>query len=167
MRRVLLTGLSGVGKTTVTEALADRGERAVDLDSDAYSHWVDASAFAGVPGTPVEPGRDWVWREDRVRELLDDDRGDVLFASGCAANMGPFLPRFDEIVLLSAPPKVMAERLRARAADEYGARPDETARVLELVETVEPLLRRIARHELDTTAPLARTVADVLQLARP
>jgi hypothetical protein len=34
------------------------------------------------------------------------------------------------------------------------------------VETVEPLLRRIADYEIDTSAPLADVVAALLRLAR-
>lgn len=166
VRRVLLTGMSGTGKSTVVAELDARGYRAVDLDCDEYSEWVDAARVAGSPGTPVEPGRDWVWREDRVRDLLANEEGELLFVSGSAANMGPFLPCFDRIVLLHAPADVIVERLAARSGDEYGTHPDEVARVLELLETVEPLLRRVAGFEIDTTAPLENVVAAVLELAR-
>ena len=166
VRRVLLTGMSGTGKSTVVAELAARGYRAVDLDGDEYSEWVDAARFAGSPGTPVEPDRDWVWREDRVGDLLANEEGELLFVSGSAANMGPFLPRFDCIVLLHAPADVIVERLGARNGDEYGTHPDELARVLVLLETVEPLLRRAAGYEIDTTAPLEDVVAAVLELAR-
>jgi broad-specificity NMP kinase len=163
--RVLLTGMSGTGKSTVVAELAARGYRAVDLDCDEYSEWVAAADEAGDYGSPVEPGRDWLWREDRVRALLASEDGELLFVSGCAANMAVFLPRFDRIVLLSAPADVIVQRLAARTADEYGARPGEVARVLGLLQTVEPVLRRVAGHELDTGAPLEDVVAAVLELA--
>jgi hypothetical protein len=40
------------------------------------------------------------------------------------------------------------------------------ARVLDLMETVEPLLRRAAGFEIDTSAPLEDVVAAVLEVAR-
>ena len=55
------------------------------------------------PGSPVEADRDWVWREDRIQDLLSTEDADVLFLSGCAENMGKFLPQFDHVILLSAP----------------------------------------------------------------
>jgi len=61
MKRVLLTGLSGTGKSSVILALAARGYQAVDLDSDDYSHWVEVSAKTD-DGLSVEPGREWIWR---------------------------------------------------------------------------------------------------------
>ncbi len=166
MVRVLLTGMSGTGKSTVVAELAARGYRAVDLDCDEYSEWVAVADDAGTPGSPVEAGRDWVWREDRVRDLLARADGDMLFVSGCAANMSVFLPRFDRVVLLSAPADVIVERLAARAEGEYGTRPGDVARVLDNVETVEPLLRRIVGYEIDTSAPLEDVIAAVLELAR-
>jgi shikimate kinase len=75
-----------------------------------------------------------------------------------------FYPRFDHIILLSAPADVLIERLRTRTNNPYGKHPDELAAVLGYLETVEPLLRRTAGHEIDTSAPLDEVVATVLRL---
>ena len=166
MKRVLLTGMSGTGKSTVVGELAARGYKAVDADCDEFSEWVAISDDAGVPGSPVEPERDWVWREERIQELLSTEDADVLFLSGCAQNMRKFLPQFDQVVLLSAPAAVIVARLGARTNNPYGKHPDEVTRVLGLLESVEPLLRRAAGHEIDTSAPLDDVVATVLRLVR-
>ena len=114
----------------------------------------------------MDENRDWVWREDRIQELLATEDGDVLFVSGCAENMGKFLPQFDHVILLSAPADVIVARLATRTTNTYGKRPEETARVLSLIATVEPLLRRVADYEIDTSASLADVVAHVLRLAQ-
>jgi shikimate kinase len=163
VRRILITGMSGTGKSAVIAELAARGHRAVDLDCEEYSEWVDVSDDEA-PGTPVEPGRDWIWREDRVRELLDGAEP-VVFAGGCAANMGGFLERFDEVVLLHAPEAVVVSRLRTRPPGAHGSGPGEIERVLALTRTVEPLLARAATLELDTSAPLADVADAVGRLA--
>lgn len=166
--RILLTGISGVGKSTLAAALAARGQRAVDLDAPAWSTWVTADA-ADEPaewGTPVERDRDWVWREDRVRALLAEDGDGPLFVSGCAANQRLFRDRFDHVVLLTAPRAVIAARLVARTTNAYGKLPTEAARVLAQVDTVEPLLRRSADQVIDTDAPLAAVLDRVLAIAR-
>ena len=167
MKRILLTGLSGTGKSTLIAALAARGYKAVDADGDAFSRWGEPTSEADVVGPPVEAGRDWVWREDRIQDLLSTEDTDVLFLAGCAENMGQFLPQFDQIVLLHAPVDVLVERLRTRTTNAYGKRPDEVGRVLGQMETVEPLLRRAAGRELDTSAPLEEIVARVLALVPP
>jgi hypothetical protein len=58
------------------------------------------------------------------------------------------------------------ERLRTRTTNPYGKRPDEVARVLGLVERVEPLLRRASGHEIDTSVPLEEVVAVLLRLVQ-
>jgi dephospho-CoA kinase len=166
VKRVLLSGMSGTGKSTVISELAARGYKAVDVDADDWSEWVEVE-FTGdptSPESPVEPGRDWVWREDRIQDLLSTEDTDVLFISGCAENMVKFYAQFDHIVLLTAPAAVIVERLATRTTNAYGKHPEELARVLGLLQTIEPRLRRVAGHEVDTSVPLNQVVAKVIQL---
>ena len=171
MKRLLLTGISGTGKSTIIGELAARGYKAVDADSDEFSEWVDVAGDPGADalGPPVDlaRNRDWVWREDRIQDLLSTEDTEVLFLSGCAANMGKFLPQFDRVVLLSAPATIIAERLRTRTTNSYGKRPDEVARVLDQMDTVEPLLRRIADSEIETSVGIEQIVAALLRLVQP
>jgi dephospho-CoA kinase len=165
MKRVLLTGMSGVGKSTVTAELAARGYKAIDADSPEWSEWAAVAGPSGIPGdSPVEPDRDWVWRADRIATLLATEDAPVLFVSGAAANMRPFLPQFDHIILLSAPPAVLVARLATRTTNAYGKHPAEVARVLDLQQAIEPRLRAVAGHEIDTRLPLAEVVATILQI---
>ncbi len=161
MKRILLTGMSGTGKSSVIAALAALGHPAVDLDEDGFSELVavDGDELTGPGG-----GQDWVWRGDRVRDLLATDHGAVLFLGGCAPNQGTFYAQLDQVVLLSAPPDVIVERLASRTTNPFGKRPGEIERVLELQRTIEPLLRRGADHEIDTSRPLGQVVAEVLRL---
>ena len=150
MKRILLTGMSGTGKSTLIGALRARGYWAVDMDEPGWSeHRADG---------------EWAWREDRVSDLLSREEGETLFVSGCAINQGQFYPQVDEIVLLSAPAEVIIERLKTRTNNPYGKHPDELAWTLHHLETVEPLLRRSAGHEIDASAPLQEVVAAVLRL---
>jgi shikimate kinase len=163
MKRVLLTGMSGTGKSTLITQLAARGYKAVDTDDHGLSELVR------VPEdelTGLGPGQDWIWREDRIQDLLSTEDAEVLFLSGCPPNQGKFYPQFDHIVLLTAPPAVIVERLANRTTNPYGKHPDQVARVLALQQTVEPLLRRAADLEVDTSAPLDQIVATVLRLVQ-
>jgi shikimate kinase len=172
MKRILLTGMSGTGKSTVIKALAARGYRAIDLDTDEWSEWVPVPGDTDPFDPPTGPdsvwhGKDWVWREDRVRQLLATEDADVLFISGTAPNQGKFRACLDHIILLSAPPEVLVERLSTRTTNPYGKHPEELARVLQHVQTVEPLLRRAATHEIDTSAPLEDVLEKILDLVQP
>jgi shikimate kinase len=163
VKRVLLTGMSGTGKSTVIAELSARGYKAVDTDYDGLSELVSVSHDEP---TGLDPGQDWVWREDLIQDLLSaDDGAEALFLGGCSPNQGKFYPQFDHVVLLTAPARVIVERLATRTTNPYGNRPEEVARVLELRQTVEPVLRRGAGHVVDTSVPLAQVVAKVLRLA--
>jgi dephospho-CoA kinase len=161
MKRVLITGMSGTGKSAVVRELIRRGYWAVDLDTPDWSEWVDVDPADQL--TPAE-GKDWIWQEDRVRALLSrQDRG-LLFVSGCAENMQRLFPSIETIILLSAPAATIMERLEARSSDGYGSTDGERQKVGELIATIESLLRQSADHEIDSSGPTSCTVDEILKV---
>jgi dephospho-CoA kinase len=143
--RVLLTGMSGTGKSALVHELRHRGYAAYDADEDGFSE-------------PRADGR-WGWRPDRVAELLARPPDRLLFFAGCSEEQVE-LP-FDYRVLLTAPRSVLVQRLRTRTNNAYGHDSVEFSQVLADRAEVEPRLRRSADLVLDTTTPPAQ-VADVL-----
>jgi dephospho-CoA kinase len=142
--RVLLTGMSGTGKSALVRELRRRGFAAHDAD-EGFTE-------------PRADGR-WGWRADLVADLLAHAPEDLLFFAGCSEEQAA-LP-FDYRVLLTAPRGVLVERLRTRTSNAYGRDDRELAQVLADLVEVEPLLRRSADLVLTSTAPTA-ALADVL-----
>lgn len=153
MRRILITGMAGAGKTSVIRALAARGLKAIDTDWNSEWECVGAN------------GDEWVWREDRIRFLLDDEDADALFVSACVSNQGKFYDRFDQVILLSAPESITVQRLLNRTDNSYGKRQEEIADVLGYKATVEPMLRKAASAVINTNIPLAEVVSRVLEIS--
>lgn len=139
MKRVLLTGMSGTGKSSVIHALAVRGFKAVDTDDG----WCE----------PLPDGHQR-WREDAIGQLLDTEDADVLFVAGCEENQVRFHPRFDLIILLSAPVEVLTERLASRTTNSFGQAPGELERVLV---TCRSSSRCCARRLLTKSGPPCRS----------
>ncbi len=162
--RVLITGMSGTGKSTVTAELVRRGYRAVDLDSPAYSELVPApeGEITGIGG-----GMDWVWNSEKVSALLDVAGAEPFFLIGCSPNQGQFSPQLDRVILLTAPTEVIRTRLATRATNDFGKDPAELDRTLLLIAEIEPLLRRSADIVIDTSVPLDEVVARVLEISQP
>jgi shikimate kinase len=144
--RVLLTGMSGVGKSALVAELRSRGFAAYDADDDGFSE-------------PRGDGR-WGWRRDAVAALLADAPGTPLFFAGCSEEQAA-LP-FDVRVLLTTPRDELVRRLRTRATNPYGRDEAELAQVMSDLESVEPVLRRSADLVLDTTEPVGRIADRVL-----
>ena len=147
MSVVLVTGMSGTGKSVVLAELERRGHSVVDTD---YGDWIDAS------------GPEPLWREARIAELLDRHSDGMLFVAGCVANQARFYPRFDAVVLLSAPKDVILERVAARTSNEFGKSNHEREQIVRDLEGTEPLLRAGSTNEIDTRVPL-REVAYELE----
>jgi broad-specificity NMP kinase len=153
MTVVLVTGMSGTGKSTALLELARRGHRVVDTDDVGWSE--DLPLADG-------SGSERVWREDQMDALLTEHSNGTLFVSGCVSNQGRFYPRFDAIVLLSAPAQVILERVASRETNDYGKTDAERNLILHHLATVEPLLRAGATAEIDTRRPVDE-VADELE----
>lgn len=142
MARILVTGMSGVGKTTLLDELQRRGHRTVDTD---YGDWHDDSGL---------------WDEGRMTRLLAEHASVVV--SGTVDNQGTFYDRFEHVVLLSAPLDVLLERVRERSNNPYGRSVRDRAEISDYLRTVEPLLRRGATLELEGARPVSE-LADVLE----
>lgn len=149
---MLVTGMSGTGKSSALAELGKAGFRVVDTDEPGWTEWSDR-----------EGG--YVWREDRIAELLAEaDGGRALYVSGAVSNQGRFYSRFDDIVLLSAPADVILARIERRTTNGFGKAPEERARILADLAEVEPLLRRTCTVEIDATQPLAVVVERLAEL---
>ena len=145
MANILITGMSGTGKSTLLAELAGRGYETVDTDLDG---WAMNNAL---------------WDEERMSNLLDRP-GDRII-SGTVENQGKFYDRFSHVILLSAPLDTMLERIAKRTDNPYGKNEEQQAEIRHYTETVEPLLRKGTDLELSGLLPvkeLADTVEELL-----
>jgi dephospho-CoA kinase len=149
VRRILVTGMSGTGKSSALAELARRGFRTADTDE---------------PGWTVEDaeGGHW-WDEKRIAELLGEE-GPTLYVSGTVSNQGRFYDRFDAVVLLSAPAEVLFDRLATRSTNDYGKTTEERDLILAHLRDVEPLLRATCTHEINAVQPLADVIAKLVEI---
>jgi dephospho-CoA kinase len=153
---VLVTGMSGTGKSAALAELARRGHRVVDTD---YGGWTE-----DVPSAEGQES-ERLWREQLIDALLAEHESATLFVSGCVSNQGKFYPRFDAVVLLSAPADVLLARVAGRDTNDYGKTDAQRELILHHLSTVEPLLRAGATAEIDTRVPLDEVVDTLERIA--
>ncbi|WP_337034894.1 AAA family ATPase [Paenibacillus illinoisensis] len=150
-RLILITGMSGTGKSTALAELARKGYRVVDTD---YGEWSEHTDSTG-----------WLWNEERITALLAEHNEGALFISGTVSNQGKFYPFFDAIVLLSAPLEVILERISSRENNPYGKTIAEREEIIHYVHTVEPLLRAGSTFEIDTRKSIEEVTDELERIA--
>ncbi len=150
---VLVTGMSGTGKSTALAELGRRGHPVVDTDEPGWI--IEVATSRG-----VEP----MWNVEPICDLLDRHRAGWLFVCGCVANQGAFYGRFDAVVLLSAPIEVILARVTDRA-NPFGSHPLQREKIAADLAEFEPLLRAGADHEIDARASVSDVVAALEQVA--
>jgi len=143
--------MSGTGKSTALAELRRQGFEAVDTDEPGWTEW--SAAEAG-----------YVWRDDRIAELLARNRDVSLYVSGTVSNQGRFYRSFDAVVLLSAPARVLLGRIENRTTNDYGKDREERDLILTHLDEVEPLLRATCTHEIDATMTVADVVAELVEI---
>ena len=144
MKRMLLTGMSGVGKSTLARAL--RSERCLSVDLD--EGWMllrspDGERIIDVP---------------RVERLFDTCRNRHIVLAGTAVNQGELYGQLDEIIVLTAPLPVMRARIMRRTDNPFGKTQEEWAKIVRDKAEVEPLLLRGCTRVLQTDRPPAEVL---------
>ena len=153
MVAVLITGMSGAGKSTALLALARLGFEVVDTDDPAdHEGWIEV--------VDEEP----LWRLAAIEGLLARPRDVHLFVAGTVANQGAVAHRFDAIVLLTAPLAVLLDRVVART-NPFGRSLQDRAAIAHDAAQIEPLLRAAATHIVDATDSPQRVVTSLVAVA--
>lgn len=147
--KVLITGMSATGKSTVLEQLRQRGYWTLDMDDPGNSY--------------RDSEGNQLWNEAVVERAILDAREEPLFISGCAANQIKFYPSLTDVVLFSAPREVILERLATRTNNLYGKSIEDRSEILSNLEEIEPLLRLGATFEIDTSTKLTDVVDQLLE----
>jgi shikimate kinase len=117
-RRILVTGLPGVGKSTLCRLFREAGLQAIDLDETDIISW-----GKGRVRFVHRSAGSWLFRhrsrwdlEELVAELeaCEDNEGDI-YVFGVARNGTRALKHFDKVIYLHIDSKTLSHRRRSRA----------------------------------------------------
>lgn len=150
--RILLTGMSGVGKSSLLRALKTPENLTVDLDDG----WIAYSEVYGERAIDIA----------RVRRLLNENPGREILLAGTAINQAELVPELDGVVVLTAPLEVMRERILRRTDNPFGKSAEEWAQIERDTAEVEPLLIRSATMALDTSGTPEEAAARLREYLR-
>lgn len=145
MTRILLTGMSGVGKSAVLQRLASDGILCVDLDDG----WMYDAGGEPMINLPV------------VHRFIQAHPNESIVFAGCAMNQRKL--EVDCTVLLTATPTLMKARIEQRD-NPFGKDEPTWQKILEDKARFEPVLIASSDVVIDTEQPLEQTVAQIKEI---
>lgn len=117
--KVLITGIAGTGKSTITKALQEKGIITIDLhDISGLCFWQDKETKERVKYNPIH-SPNWFDNKERLcdigklKEMLSQ-YDDVVMAGTAGDSQAEYLPLFDKIILLQSTPETLIHRLQTR-----------------------------------------------------
>lgn len=160
--KIYVTGISGTGKTSITNALISKGVTAIDIDD--LCHW--ENKYTG-ERTGWEPGssdewhasHSWLCDVERLKERLAKERNIVV--SGFASNQREYANLFDKIFLLHATPETIFARIHARLDNDFGKHPAEQKRIMDSRGPLETMMVEKGAVLLDAERPLEEIVTEI------
>jgi dephospho-CoA kinase len=126
MRKFYITGISGVGKSTVIDELNNRGIKSFDIDViDGLCHWEHKETKEKADYQPGI-GKEWLEAHDyfcdteKLKKMIGDyGSEDIIVVSGLAKNQDDYLDMFDKILLFYCDDKIFLHRLKIRDTNDF------------------------------------------------
>jgi adenylate kinase family enzyme len=168
MSAVLITGMSGAGKSTIAEVLARRGLTSIDADGDpllARSVDLDGNVVEdlSVPDFAWLARHHWAWDPARLDELIAAAGPTTLYVCGGAENELELADRFTQVFLLEMDEPTMLARLDAPSRDnEWGRIGDTREYLRRRLPVIQGRLRASGAIPVDARQPLGQVVNAIL-----
>ncbi len=128
IRNYLIEGSSCAGKTTVCDELLRRGFHAIHGDR-LLAYQGDPETGQPLPGHCHEHH---IWNLELVRQIASDNSQPITFFCGGSRNFEKFIDWMNGVFILDINTDTLCQRLNLRTADDWGARPEERALILQL-----------------------------------
>lgn len=171
MSLVLVSGLSGAGKSAVYRRLVQLGFEAYGFDEDRFGEW-----FHRESGLPVafpaerhdsDGTADIEFRVDqqKIEDLAKDSVGRTVYLCGGAGHEFHFWELLDRVIYLMADDDTLRYRLATRIDNGYGKAPDELAGILDANQTFAGLYRDRGAVIVNAARPIDEVVSDVIVAA--
>lgn len=166
--KILITGIAGSGKTTISNRLKSLGYCATDLDTNGTCAWVNKKT--GIETDYREAsGPDWIaehrWQVviPKLQELLSSFTAENIFVAGKVSRtqVGKMKEIFDVIILLQPDDSVIDSRLALRTSNHKNfAKTDQERKAIILDR------KKFEKNCIDSGVMILKNNGDVEQIVK-
>ncbi len=165
---VMITGWSGVGKSTIYRELLKRGCNAFDTDQiEGLCHWLNVETGERFDRDyPVDFSTmkfSWEWDKGVLRQTLASHKTGSTFYCGNATNAFDFYSYFDAIFVLDLAEAEQRRRMMTRTEHDFGKDSITQDVVIDRQKTLAPKAVRLGAIKIDASPPPAEIVETILQ----
>lgn len=168
MAKVLITGLSGTGKTTVAKELEKRGIAAFSVDEmEDMCWWVRRDNGEVFEGDIVDFTLDffnehlYVCRMDVIKDILEKHEDVAIF--GYWGDINDHLHWFDKVIFLTCKPETFLARINQREDNDFGKGKDMQEWLVNWQPQYEKELLEKGAMPINTEKPVEEIVEQVIQ----
>jgi len=168
MKKIYITGISGTGKSAISEELNKRGIYSIDIDKDKYDlcNWKNKETLEKVY---FEFGMNKDWMEahgwycdiEKLKKMLDVSE-DIIIVVGLATNQNDYLNLFDKIFLLQCKEKTFLERLKTRTSNDFGKHILEKEYILDFYKNFEKVMLEKGAISINAEEPLDLVMENII-----
>ncbi len=132
-KSILITGVSGSGKSVICVELKKRGYKAYDIEEiHGLFNMINKSTDKITDLKDYDKHNlecikqhDWICNKKKLQKLISENAkknvlNNIVFYCGTASNADDLLPLFDKIILLKASPDTTRKRLSKRKSNDFG-----------------------------------------------
>lgn len=171
-KSILIAGMSGVGKTSVSKQLTQMGYKAYDMDSEPG---LCSMVYKGTEELVIDHDNanlekvkniSWICDKTKLAALIANEPSEIAFYCGSVTNTDDILPLFDKVILLTVEPDIVRHRLTTRSENDFGRTKEVQDWLLESKEDGEGAMEAKGALVIDAHKPLDQVAQEIVNLVQ-
>jgi len=167
MKVFYITGISGVGKSSVVEKLKEKGVFSIDADSvKGLTHWIEKTTGEISEWNPGM-SQEWYWNhqytcdKEKLTNLIKNSPKDIVVVAGLFNNRSELRNLFNKVFLLQCKEEIFLKRIVERENHNFGKHILEQENILSWYKNFEKELLKEGVIPIDTEKPLEEVVEEI------